>query len=110
MPDVDSQYDLTNIKWNKKIDFFTFDFNKRGHQQFIVYAGDILSGTLHPVVKEESPTFIHYYNLYQYWFKESDELLWISERDGWRHIYLYDVPSGKVKEQLTKGDWVVKRL
>lgn len=110
VPDVDSQYDLTNIKWNKKSDFFTFDFNKRGHQQFIVYAGDILSGTLHPVVKEESPTFIHYYNLYQYWFKESDELLWISERDGWRHIYLYDITSGKVKKQLTQGEWVVKTV
>ena len=110
VPDVDSQYDLTNIKWNKKSDFFTFDFNKRGHQQFIVYAGDVHSEALHPVVNEENPTFIYYYNLYQYWFKESDELLWISERDGWRHIYLYDVPSGKVKEQLTKGDWVVKTI
>ena len=110
VPEVESQYDLNNIKWDKSSNFFTFDFNKRGHQQFIVYAGDIQSGTTRPVVKEESPTFIHYYGLYQYWFEESDELLWISERDGWRHLYLYDVPSGKVKKQLTKGEWIVKSV
>ena len=102
--------DLNNIKWDADSDFFTFDFNKRGHQQFIVYAGDIQSGTLRPVVKEESPTFIHYYRLYQYWFKKSDELLWISERDGWRHLYLHDVPTGKVKKQLTQGEWIVKSV
>ena len=110
VPDVESQYYLGNIRWNKNSDFFTFDFNKRGHQQFIVYIGDISSGTIRPVVKEESATFVYYNALYQYWCKESDELLWISERDGWRHIYLYDVPSGKVKQQLTKGEWVVKNV
>jgi dipeptidyl aminopeptidase/acylaminoacyl peptidase len=110
VPDVDSQFDLSNIKWNQNSDFFTFDFNKRGHQEFVGYAGDVRSGTLRPVVKEESSTFVYYNVLYQYWFKESDELLWISERDGWRHIYLYDVPSGKVKQQLTQGEWVVKSV
>lgn len=110
VPEVDSQYDLNNIKWDKGSDFFTFDFNKRGHQQFIIYAGDIQSEALRPVIKEESPTFIYYYNLYQYWFKDSPELLWISERDGWRHLYLYDVLTGKVKKQLTKGEWVVKSV
>ena len=109
VPDVEQQYDLSNIKWNKNSDFFTFDFNKRGHQQYIIYAGN-LSGDLRPVVKEECDTFFYYDALYQYWFKNSNEMLWISERDGWRHIYLYDVPSGKVKKQLTKGEWVVKTV
>lgn len=110
VPDVEAQYNLGNIKWNKDSDFFTFDFNKRGHQQYFIYAGDLSSGTIRPVVKEESSTFVYYSALYQYWFKENNELLWISERDGWRHIYLYDVLSGKVKKQLTKGDWVVKSV
>lgn len=110
VPEVDSQYNLDNIKWSKNSDFFTFDFNKRGHQQFIVYAGDLQSGIVRPLVKEESPTFIQYYKLYQYWCKDTAELLWISDRDGWRHLYLYDIPSGKVKKQLTKGEWIVKNV
>lgn len=110
LPDVDLQYHLGNIKWSEESDFFTFDFNKRGHQQYIVYAGDVATGSLRTVVNEVSPTFVHYSWLYQYWFKGSNELLWISERDGWRHLYLYDTLTGKVKSQLTKGEWVVKSV
>ena len=32
----------------------------------------------------------------------------MSERDGWDHLYLYDGVTGKVKNQITKGDWVVR--
>jgi dipeptidyl aminopeptidase/acylaminoacyl peptidase len=36
------------------------------------------------------------------------QILWISERDGWRHLYLFDGESGKVKTQITKGAWIVR--
>ncbi|MCL1821412.1 MAG: S9 family peptidase [Prolixibacteraceae bacterium] len=110
IPNVDEQYELGNIKWDKSSDFFTFDFNRRGHQQFVIYAGDARSGELRKIVDEQSGTFIHYYALYQYWFKSSNELLWISERDGWRHLYLYDTMTGQAKKQLVKGEWVVKSV
>jgi dipeptidyl aminopeptidase/acylaminoacyl peptidase len=32
----------------------------------------------------------------------------MSERDGWNHLYLYDGRSGEVKNQITKGEWVVR--
>ena len=32
----------------------------------------------------------------------------MSERDGWNHLYLYDGATGAVKNQITKGDWVVR--
>ena len=32
----------------------------------------------------------------------------MSERDGWNHLYLYDGVTGKVKNQITKGEWVVR--
>ncbi len=37
-----------------------------------------------------------------------DEIIWMSERDGWNHLYLYDAKTGKVKNQITKGEWVVR--
>ena len=39
-------------------------------------------------------------------FLANNDFLWTSERDGNRHIYLYD-NSGKLKNQVTKGDWEV---
>ena len=32
----------------------------------------------------------------------------MSERDGWAHLYLYDGATGTVKNQITKGEWVVR--
>ena len=35
-------------------------------------------------------------------------MIWASERDGWNHLWLYDSENGKVKNQITKGEWVVR--
>jgi dipeptidyl aminopeptidase/acylaminoacyl peptidase len=32
----------------------------------------------------------------------------MSERDGWNHLYLYDAMTGRVKNQITRGEWVVR--
>jgi dipeptidyl-peptidase-4 len=45
-----------------------------------------------------------------YFLESKPELfLWHSERDGFRHLYLYD-NDGKLVEQLTSGEWMVTRL
>lgn len=38
------------------------------------------------------------------------EAVWFSERDNWGHLYLYDVATGRVKRQVTKGPWQVVDL
>ena len=40
----------------------------------------------------------------------SQEIIWYSERDGWGHLYLYDARSGKLKNQITGGNWLVRDL
>jgi dipeptidyl aminopeptidase/acylaminoacyl peptidase len=41
---------------------------------------------------------------------DGKEIIWASERDGWEHLYLYDGATGKVKNQITKGDWLVRNV
>ncbi|HJX83493.1 MAG TPA: DPP IV N-terminal domain-containing protein, partial [Candidatus Angelobacter sp.] len=38
------------------------------------------------------------------------DVIWFSQRDGWGHLYLYDGQTGKLKNQITKGDWLVRDL
>jgi len=38
-----------------------------------------------------------------------DGVLWISERDGWRHVYRYDY-SGKLERQITRGSFPVHQV
>ena len=40
----------------------------------------------------------------------SNEIIWSSERSGWSHLYLYDLATGKLKNQITSGDWAVTQL
>ncbi len=39
-----------------------------------------------------------------------DEVCWLSERDGWAHIYVHDAHTGKLRRQLTSGDWCVLEI
>src|SRR5262249_49141751 len=90
---------------------FTFVFNQRGHQALRVVAVDAESGKASALVDETSKTFIDYaHKQYLEWLDQTDELIWMSERDGWNHLYLYDAKTGKGKNQLTKGEWVVRRV
>ena len=37
------------------------------------------------------------------------QFIWQSNRDGWNHLYLYDI-NGKLIKQLTKGNWEVTEV
>ncbi|MBN4055581.1 DPP IV N-terminal domain-containing protein [bacterium AH-315-K03] len=41
---------------------------------------------------------------------QTGELIWYSERSGWSHLYLYDAVSGKLKNAITNGNWVVRNI
>lgn len=40
----------------------------------------------------------------------SDEAVWYSERDGWGHLYLYDLRDGRLIRRLTGGEWAVREV
>lgn len=101
------QYSIGGARWSKDGSYFTFNYNKRGHQRYVVYKVDGTTGECKPLVDEKSNTFIYYNMVYSH-FLNDNEMLWISERDGWKHLYLYDVEKCAVKRQLTKGEFVVK--
>ena len=105
------QYRLSNIKWNKDSDSFTFEYNKRGHQVYQVVKVDAETGLHKVIIDETSTTFIHYSRkLFRRDVDNGNKIIWTSERDGWNHLYLIDANSGEVINQITKGDWVVRNV
>ncbi|MFG1812131.1 DPP IV N-terminal domain-containing protein [Kribbella sp. NPDC049174] len=38
------------------------------------------------------------------------EVLWYSQRDGWGHLYRYDLNTGELLGQLTSGQWAVRQI
>ncbi|MDB9724458.1 S9 family peptidase [bacterium] len=41
---------------------------------------------------------------------DANELFWLSNIDGWPHLYCYDITTGQLKKQLTQGDWAVRDI
>ena len=70
------------------------------------------------MISEEPKTFFNYREAngsqadsgkkYRHDVDDGKEVIWMSERDGWNHLYLIDGVTGAVKNQITKGEWVVR--
>ena len=71
---------------------------------------DAETGKLRTVVEERANTFVNYSRLWRQFIKDGKQLLWLSERDNWNHLYLYDVQKAKVIRQITKGEWFVRGI
>ncbi|MDR2980928.1 MAG: DPP IV N-terminal domain-containing protein [Puniceicoccales bacterium] len=104
-------WSIENVHWDKESSGFFFCYNQRGHQIMRVAKVDAATGLVKSIVEETSQTFIDYSRkTFLRYLDDTNEIIWMSERDGWNHLYLYDAASAQVKTQITKGEWVVKRI
>ncbi len=111
-------YAMTDPVWWKDGRAFTFEYNQRGHQVYRVIEVDATTGKARAVISEEPKTFFNYRTAngrqsdsgkkFRHDVADGREIVWMSERDGWNHLYLYDGATGQVKNQITKGEWVVR--
>ena len=112
-------FDMSDLVWRKDSRGFTFEYNQRGHQAFRVIEVEAQSGAARAVIAEEPKTFFYYNRSaatlqagkrYRYDLADGQEVVWMSERDGWNHLYLIDGATGAVKSQITKGAWPVRHV
>ncbi|QQS49163.1 MAG: DPP IV N-terminal domain-containing protein [Acidobacteriota bacterium] len=102
-------YQLSRIEWRKDSRAFTFEYNQRGHQVYRIIEVNAVTGSPRAVISEEPKTFFTYSGKrFRSDIADGKEVIWMSERDGWNHLYLIDGATGKVKNQITKGEWVVR--
>ena len=104
-------YDISDPVWREDSRALTFEYNQRGHQVYRVIEIDGTTGKSRAVISEEANTFFDYSGKnFRHDIDDGKEVIWMSERDGWNHLYLYDGGTGTVKNQITKGEWVVRRV
>lgn len=104
------QYYVTAPQWDKNNQTVTFEFNERGHKHYRVLEMSALTGNVRTLIEEAQPKYVNYSQNYRYDFADGRHILWASERDGYRHLYLYDRKTAKVIRQITKGQFYVRGI
>ena len=121
-PDVDRfehEWLTPQLHWEEDNEHFSYQQEDRGHQRMRLIEVDDRSGAVRNLVDERTKTFIWTAHMegpenlgvriFSY-LKNSDAIIWASEKDGWRHLYLVDPKVGGVVNQITKGDFVVRGI
>ena len=101
-----------DVQWSADSQSLVFVSTSRDHKQEWVRQANIKNGDVREVMNETVKGFFESGNEKVNWhyLSASNELLWFSERDNWGHLYLYDLATGKLKTQITKGDWNVTQV
>jgi dipeptidyl aminopeptidase/acylaminoacyl peptidase len=89
---------------------FLFERVDRGHQRFRILEADSETGLTRTIYDEQSSTFIYESRIFTEYNLDKEELILSSEKDGWRHLYLLDISSGKIKNPITSGNWIVREI
>ncbi|HBR56106.1 MAG TPA: S9 family peptidase [Blastocatellia bacterium] len=110
--DIACSGNFDDNEWNADATQLAFVSSSRDHKSAKFRVADAATGNVRDVYEEVVPTQYESGQGSVNWrfLPASNEFIWYSERDDWGHLYLYDLASSKVKNQITKGDFVVTRL
>ncbi|WP_316795823.1 S9 family peptidase [Pedobacter agri] len=110
--DISSSGTFDDIDWKADGSEVAFVSTSRDHKNEKFRIANATTGAVREVFEETVKTQFESGQGAINWryLPASKEIIWYSERDNWGHLYLYDATSGKVKNQITKGDWVVTRV
>jgi dipeptidyl aminopeptidase/acylaminoacyl peptidase len=110
--DISSGGTFDDVDWKEDGSELAFVSTSRDHKQEKVRIANAATGAVREVFEETVATQFESGQGSINWryLPKSNEIIWYSERDNWGHLYLYDAQTGKLKNQITKGDFVVTRL
>ncbi|SHM81281.1 DPP IV N-terminal domain-containing protein [Polaribacter sp. KT 15] len=104
--------ELLDAQWNKEGTKFAFVSSSRDHKIAHLQIADANTGKVTSIHKEEVDTYYESGVNAENWkvLFDSNEFIWYSEKTNWGHIYLYDLKTKKLKNQITTGNWLVKQV
>jgi dipeptidyl aminopeptidase/acylaminoacyl peptidase len=101
-----------DVEWSPDASQLAFVSTSRDHKQETLRVASAADGAVRDVMEERVATQYESGQGAANWrfLPASNEVIWYSERSNWGHLYLYDLATGKLKNQITSGDFVVTAL
>ena len=104
--------ELLDTQWSEDSSKLAFISSSRDHKEAHLQIADSKTGNVYSVHKENVDTYYESGVRSENWkvLFDSNEFIWYSEKDNWGHIYLYDLNSKKLKNRITSGNWLVRKV
>ena len=110
--DISCDGSFTDNEWSADGSRLAFVSTPRDHKSAQLRVADAATGDVKDIFKETVATQYESGQGAVNWryLSASNEFIWYSEKDDWGHLYLYDLNTGQLKNQITKGNFVVTQL
>ncbi len=110
--DISCSGGFDDNEWSADATTLAFVSSTRDHKEAKLRIANAATGEIREVLEEKVNTQYESGRGSINWryLPASNEIIWYSEREDWGHLYVYDLATGKLKNQITKGNWLVTRL
>ena len=104
--------ELLDTQWSNDSSKLAFISSSRDHKEAHLQIADSKTGNVRSVFKENVDTYYESGVRAENWkvLFDSNEFIWYSEKNNWGHIYLYDLSTKKLKNKITSGNWLVRKI
>lgn len=103
---------FADVEWSPDGSLLAFVSTSRDHKNEILRVADPYTGDVRDVFEETEDTFFESgYNMINWHIMpEKKEFIWYSQKSNWGHLFLHDLETGEVKNQITDGEWKVLQV
>ena len=110
--DVECNGPFEDVEWSADGRQLAFVSTSRDHKEAHLRVADTETGRVRQVLEEKVPTYYESGTDTHNWrfLPTSNEVIWFSERDNWGQLYLYDLQTGRLKNQITTGEGNVTQV
>src|SRR5258706_4956101 len=110
--DVSCSGGWDDVYWSSDGSHLAFVSTSRDHKKENLRVADAATGAVRDIYEETTATQLESGQGEVNWryLPATNEFIWFTERDGWGHLYLYDLTTGKLKNRITGGEWAVWRI
>ncbi|HEX4613551.1 MAG TPA: prolyl oligopeptidase family serine peptidase [Urbifossiella sp.] len=111
-----NDFGRADVRWAKDGKTFTYEKVDRGHQRFRLITVNARTGDSRTLIDESSDTFIwtQHFDGMNFapvtWLQKTNEIVYATEKSGWRHLYLLDGATGAEKNAITSGEYVIRGI
>lgn len=99
---------LARANWAQDNSTLAYQWQNRSQQKLELRFYNSQTKTQKVALTETSDTWINLHFDLKF-LKDKAHFVWASERDGYKHLYLYKM-DGTLVRQITKGDWIVESI